>query len=103
MGQPALVRADGVEFYVELAGAGGPQTVGVDQVLSFDGVRETITAIGKELAKAWDTVRPDEASVELGLKLVAKSGKLTGMVVEGGGEASLTITLTWKSDQSSGS
>jgi hypothetical protein len=100
MGQPVLVRADGVEFYVELADAGGPQAVGLDQVLSFDGVRDTVTAVGKELARAWEAVRPTEASVELGLKLVAKSGKLTGMLIEGGGEASLTITLTWKNDQS---
>jgi len=99
MGDPVLVRAHGAEFYVELADTGGPQAVGLDHVLSFDGVREAITAIGKELGKAWETVRPDEATVELGLKLAARSGKLTGMLVEGGGEASLTITLTWKSDQ----
>jgi Trypsin-co-occurring domain 1 len=97
MGQPVLVRSDdGVEFYVELTDAGGPQTVGLGKALSFDGVRETVIAVGKELARAWEAVKPDEAAVELGLKLIAKNGKLTGMIVEGGGEASLTITLTWK-------
>jgi hypothetical protein len=30
------------------------------------------------------------------LKLSAKSGRLTGLLVEGGGEASLAIALTWK-------
>ena len=96
MGQPVLVRAEGTEFYVEIADTGGPQTVGLDQVLSFEGVRETVTAVCKELAKAWDVVKPAEASVELALKVVAKAGKLTGMLVEGGGEASLKVTLTWK-------
>jgi hypothetical protein len=96
MGQPVLVRADGVEFYAEVAGAGGPQTVGLDKVLSFDGVRDTVTAVCKELAKAWEAVKPAEATVELGLKLAARSGKLTGMLVEGGGEAALRVTLTWK-------
>ncbi len=51
MGQPVLVRADGVEFYAEVAEAGGPQAVGLDQVLSFEGVQETVTAVCKELAK----------------------------------------------------
>lgn len=98
MGQPVLVRADGVEFFAEVAEAGGPQPVGLDQVLSFEGVRETVTAVCKELAKAWDAVKPAEASVELALKLVARAGKLTGMLVEGGGEASLKVTLTWKNE-----
>jgi hypothetical protein len=98
MSQLVLVRADGVEFYAEVADAGGPQTVGLDEVFSFDGVRNTISAIGHELAQAWEAVKPAEASVELALKLTAKSGKLTGMLVEGGGEASMKVTLTWKND-----
>lgn len=98
MGQPVLVRANGVEFYAEIADAGGPQTVGLDKALTFDGVRDTVTAVCKELAKAWEAVKPAEATVELGLKLAAKSGKLTGMLVEGGGEATLKVTLTWKND-----
>jgi Trypsin-co-occurring domain 1 len=102
MGRPVLVCADGVEFYVEVADAGGPQTVGLDQVLSFEGVRKTITAIGKEIAEAWEAVRPDEACVELGLKLAAGNGKLTGMLVEGGGEASLKIMLRWKNERPGG-
>jgi hypothetical protein len=98
MGQPVLVRAEGAEFYVQLAETAGPQAVGLDQVLSFEGVRETVTAIGQELAKAWEVVKPAEASVELALKLVVKSGKLTGLLVEGGGEAALKVTLTWKNE-----
>jgi hypothetical protein len=96
MGQPVLVRAGGVEFYAEVAEAGGPQTVGLDDVLSFDGVRSTVSAICADLAKAWEAAKPAEASVEFALKLAAKNGKLTGLLVEGSGEASLTIRLTWK-------
>jgi hypothetical protein len=94
--EPVLVRAEGVEFFAEIAVEDGPQPVGLEDFLSFDGVRETVTAIGKELSKAWDEVKPTEASVELALKLAVKSGKLTGLLVEGGGEASLKVTLTWK-------
>jgi hypothetical protein len=96
--QQRLVSAGGAQFYVELDEADtGPTTVD-DRggPLSFDGVRNTVEAIAGELAQAWAMVKPTEASVAFGLKLTAKSGKLTGLLVEGGGEASLTVTLTWK-------
>lgn len=92
-----LVSAGGAEFYVEVAEVGGPTTIQDDGgVLAFDGVRATIEGIAAELGEAWQKVKPTEASVAFGLKLTAKSGKLTGLVVEGGGEASLAVTMTWK-------
>lgn len=91
-----LVRADEVEFFVELADGGGPRTVGVADALSFDGVRDTVEAIAGQLGQVWDRVKPSEASVEFGLSLTAKSGKLTGLLVEAGGSASLKVTLSWK-------
>jgi hypothetical protein len=91
------VSAGGAEFYVEVADAGGPATIRDDGApLSFDGVRATVEGIATELAGLWQRVRPAEASVSFGLKVTARSGKLTGLVVEGGGEAALTVTLTWK-------
>lgn len=96
MGQQVLVRADGTEFYAEVATAAGPQPVGLDEALSFDGVRDTVKAVCGQLAEAWEHVKPAEATVEFGLRLVARQGKLTGLLVEGGGEASLKIALTWR-------
>ncbi len=63
--------------------------------MSFDGVRDTVEALAAELAGVWQRVRPSEATVEFGLNVTAKSGKLTGLLVEGGGEATLKVTLTW--------
>lgn len=98
MGEERLVAAEGVQFYVEVAESEGPRPIDDRSgPLSFDGVREAVAAIGTQLTQAWETVKPDEAQVEFGLKLTAKSGKLTGLLVEGGGEASLKVTLTWKS------
>jgi Trypsin-co-occurring domain 1 len=95
--QQRLVSAGGAQFYVEVADVGGPATIRDDGApLSFDGVRATVEGIATELAGVWQRVKPAEASVEFGLKLTAKSGKLTGLVIEGGGEAALTVTLTWK-------
>jgi hypothetical protein len=90
------VKIGDVQFFVELAEAGGPRTVGLGDLLSFDGVRETIEAIGGELTRAWETVKPTEATVEFGLSLTAKSGKLSGLVVEGAAGASLKVTMVWK-------
>jgi hypothetical protein len=95
-----LVRAGDAEFYVEVADTAGPTAIREGEVLSFDGVRATVEGIAGELAQAWEKVKPTEASVAFGLKLTAKSGKLTGLIVEGGGEASLTVTLTWKRPES---
>jgi hypothetical protein len=103
MGQPGQVRArrvvpvkaGDIEFFVELADGGGPQTVGIERVLSFDGVRDTMEAIAAQLAHVWDEVKPSEASVEFGLSLTAKAGKLTGLLVDADGSASLKVTLRW--------
>jgi hypothetical protein len=91
------VEAGGVEFFVELADGGGPQTVGIDRALSFDGVRDTVQAIAGQLGQVWEKVKPAEATVEFGLSLTAKAGKLTGLLVDADGTATLTVTLTWKS------
>lgn len=95
MGQPVPVRAGDVEFFVEVADGGGPHTVGLDEALSFDGVRDTIEVVAAQLAGVWDRVHPNEASIEFGVSLTVKSGKLTGLIVEGGGAASLKVTLAW--------
>ncbi|WFE41205.1 CU044_2847 family protein [Micromonospora sp. WMMD998] len=99
-GRVARVEAGGTEFFVKLTDGGGPQTVTLDRALSFDGVRETVEAVAGELAQVWEQVKPSEATVAFGLALTAKSGKLTGLLVEADGQASLTVTLTWKRPES---
>ena len=100
MGEVVPVVADGVEFFAEVVPADGLENVGLDEVFSFDGVRRTVEVISSELVSAWEAVRPDEASVEFSLTLKAKEGKLTGLLVSGGAEGSLKVTLKWKNDTS---
>ncbi len=102
MGEDVLVRSGDAEFWVRVADAGGPSTVGIGDAFSFDGVRRTVEEIGVHLSAAWERVKPSEAVVEFGLTLTARSGKLTGLVVDGEGEASLKVTLTWSGDRSAG-
>jgi hypothetical protein len=92
------VVVDGVEFFAEVMDSDGPTNVGLDEVFSFEGVRRTVEVISSELVSAWEAVRPDEASVEFSLILKAKEGKLTGLLVSGGAEGSLKVTLCWKND-----
>ena len=99
MGQPVLVKVGDIEFFMEVADSSGPRTVGLDDVLSFDAVRDTVEAIATELADVWSRVHPSEATVEFGLSVTAKTGKLTGLVVDGSGAASLTVKLTWKNGE----
>lgn len=90
------VRAGDVEFFVELAEAGGPETVSARKLLSFDGVRDTVQAVAGELAQAWQQAKPAEATVEFGLSLTAKGGPLTGLIVAGDGSATFKVTLVWR-------
>jgi|ERR1700733_141184 len=98
MSHQQLVRSGSTEFFVEVTERTDESLLHHHDGTSvpFEGVRETIEEIGRSLTHAWDEVKPDEASVEFGLKLTAKPGKLTGILVEGGGEATLDIKLTWK-------
>ena len=89
------VTARNTEFFVELADGGGTQPISVDQALSFDGVRSTVEAIASELADVWERVKPSEAIVEFGLSVTAKSGRLTGLLVDADGGASLKVSLRW--------
>lgn len=93
--EDVLVRSGEAEFWVRVDDTGGPSPIGLGDVLSFDGVRKTVEEIGSQLSVAWDRVKPSEAVVEFELTLTAKSGKLTGLIVDGEGEGSLKVTLTW--------
>jgi hypothetical protein len=94
--QQVLVRSGEVEFFVEVTDVGGPRTVSAGGVFSFDGVRAALEEIGEHVAGACRRVMPDEASVEFGLSVTAKSGKLAAVLVEGGAEATLKVTMSWK-------
>lgn len=90
------VRVGDADFFVELADGVGPRKVAAGDAFTFEGVRETVEAVAGQLAQVWDRVKPAEARVDFGLSLTAKSGRLTGLIVDGGGAASLTVALTWK-------
>lgn len=78
------------------------EKVGWGDRFDFDEVAATLTGVTKALRGALDKVAPDKVTVELGVELVVKAGKLTALIVEGQGTATLKITLEWSPEEAGG-
>ena len=90
-GAVALVQA------TDLDDGGGQvaEKVGWKDTFDFAGVSETLEGIAQAVRSGLEKATPSKTTVELGIELAVKSGKLTGLVVEGGAAASLKVTLEW--------
>ena len=89
---------DETTIQVSVINLGGEVDVATGEVL-FSEVMSTIESLGQALVTTLSKVNPDKASVEFGLGLATKEGKLTALLVQGSLEASLKITLEWTSDE----
>ena len=94
---------DGRVVAVEARNFSPEQPVGIADVLKFDGVTKSIEAVADRMTEAFDRVKPDRASVEFGIDIGVESGMLTGLVVKGSGNATLTVTLEWQRTHADGS
>ncbi|GAA4238536.1 hypothetical protein GCM10022254_54900 [Actinomadura meridiana] len=81
---------------------GGPQDVGLGQPRSFEAVTETLQGVGAAIMGALDELRPSRASVEFGLELALKGGKLVSVFVDSGTKASLKVVLEWERGREGG-
>ena len=86
---------ENTELLAEVEQLGGEEDVSLSG-LNIDGAMDAVKGIAAKIHGVLETVSPQEASVEFGIKLAAKSGKLTGLLVEGSGDASFKINLKWK-------
>lgn len=97
MAEVVPVEENGVTFYVEVKESpSGAEPAGLADRFDLSGVSETIGVVASQMQRAWAQTKPDEATIEFGIDVTAKSGKLTGILVEGEGKASLKVTLVWK-------
>lgn len=57
----------------------------------------SLTSITEEIAAAFQNSKskPDRMTIELGVKLGMKSGKLTTILVQGNADANLRVKLEW--------
>lgn len=88
-GATALVRA---------VDAGGATKTNALSKFDFDDVGRTLEGLAEAVKASLVKVAPKKVTVELGVELAVKSGKLTGLLVEGEGSGSLKVTLEWSDD-----
>jgi Trypsin-co-occurring domain 1 len=80
-------------------GANASADIAAVDRLDLDGVSRALSGLAQLTRDAVAHVAPDSATVEFGLDVKLESGKLTGLLVSGSGEARLKVTLTWKSSE----
>ena len=87
----------------EPEGAGGPaEKIGWKDTFDFEHVSGTLEGIAQAIRSGLTKAAPAKTTVELGLELAVKNGKLTGMLVEGQASATLRVTLEWGGEPSPG-
>jgi hypothetical protein len=90
----ALVRADELDEDVD-GGGGVAEKVNWREGFDLDQVSATLEGIAQAIRSGLDKVAPTKTTVELGIDLAVRNGKLTGLLVEGQANASLRVTLVW--------
>src|SRR5580693_407229 len=81
---------------VEIGESAGPaEKVGWKDTFDLEQVSGTLEGIAQAVRSGLDKVKPSKTTVELGIQLAVKNGKLTGLLVEGKVEASLKVTFEW--------
>ncbi|WP_436738888.1 CU044_2847 family protein [Streptomyces sp. BBFR102] len=88
-----LELPDGAPLYTDAGFAGRAGERVQAQVAGLGGL---ITGVARSVAQGLRAVRPDEVSVEFGIELTAKAGKVVGLLADGEAKAALTVTLTWQ-------
>lgn len=89
-GMVALVQAADLD-----EGGHNAEKVGRHDIFDFANVSGTLEGVACAVRSGLAKVTPSKTTVELGIQLALKNGKLTGLIVEGKAEASLTVTFEW--------
>ncbi|MFE7860360.1 CU044_2847 family protein [Streptomyces sp. NPDC057403] len=101
-----IALPDGTPVWARISGAGelaAPRgelsftdTGFADRVeASVESLHALVTGVARSLAEPLRAVRPDEVSVEFGIELTAKAGKVVGLLADGEAKAGIKVTLTW--------
>ena len=87
---------DGTIVKVEVAATGGRQDVAGGQIPDLKDVGKAIEGIVEAVAAPIQKAMPSKASVKFGIDIAVEPGQLTALLVKGGGNATLEITLEWE-------
>ncbi|MBB4891335.1 hypothetical protein FHS39_000335 [Streptomyces olivoverticillatus] len=66
------------------------------------GLADTVRGVADSVRMGLAAARPDEVSVEFGIELSAKAGRVIGLLADGEGKAAVTVTLTWNERRAEG-
>ena len=96
------VRAEAAEPAATDGQAAGPADVGLEQriapsveVLRLDGLAETVRGVVTSVRHALDEHRPDSFTVEFGIEIAARAGRLLSVLAEVGATAQIRVTASW--------
>jgi len=97
-----VVLDDGTTIQVQMTPLGGAVKVsGFKGVYPFESITKSVESISKSLARAIKKASPNKATIQFGIEIAAKEGKLTALLVQGTTSANLTITLEWAKETTS--
>ena len=88
---------DGGTVSVRAVNLGGATDVGALDELSLKDVADSIQQIAATIGSALQKAAPKRASVTFGIEVAVQAGKLTSLLVQGSGTATLNVTLEWGS------
>jgi hypothetical protein len=70
------------------------------EIWTVDGFPQTIAAVAESVRLGLDRLVPSEVSVEFGIELHAKTGKIISVLAEAGGSATVKVQLSWRDTNS---
>ncbi|MEU9447973.1 CU044_2847 family protein [Streptomyces sp. NPDC048277] len=96
-GTPVWARISGAEELTAPTGELSYTDTGLAERVeaSVESLHSLVGGVARSLAEPLRAVRPDEVSVEFGIELTAKAGKVVGLLADGEAKAAITVTLTW--------
>ncbi|MER6105448.1 CU044_2847 family protein [Streptomyces sp. NPDC001832] len=99
-GTPVWARISGAEELAKPARGPAFTDIGygdfAEQVQArVESLQAVVTSVARSLAEPLRAVRPDEVSVEFGIELTAKAGKVVGLLADGEAKGGIKVTLTW--------
>ncbi|MEM7556556.1 MAG: CU044_2847 family protein [Cyanobacteria bacterium P01_A01_bin.84] len=83
-----------VNIMIEATLLGGEEEVDFD-FLPFEQVTNAVEVIANSMTQTIKKVQPSKASIELGLEVGLKEGKLVTLIVQNSAKANFKITLEW--------
>ncbi|WP_217546024.1 CU044_2847 family protein [Streptomyces sp. GbtcB6] len=94
-GTPVWARVSGGQ---ELAAAGSYGDSGYSDGFSVrvENLRPLFTGVAGSIAEAARAARPDELTVQFGIELANKGGRVVGILADGVSKGAIAVTLTWQ-------